>query len=366
MMKKFPVGLMLSLPFIYSVCVAEPTAFYTQKDFTTINKVDTHVHINSGAFALVELAQELGFKLITINVDYPDFPPVEKQFQLSLDLQARAPQTLAYAGTFLMDTWNEPLWKQKTIEQIKRVRSQGALAIKVWKNVGMDVRNSDGELVMVDDAKLAGIFDFMQSQHIPLIGHQAEPKNCWLPVSEMTTLNDKAYFTHHPQYHMYKHPEMPSYEEQMQHRNAMLEAHPSLQFIGAHVASLEWSVDRLAAFLDRFPNATVDLAARMGQIQYQSQKDYQKVRDFFIKYSSRILYATDFTQSPKQTAEEVKQQAKAIWLSDWQYLTSDQIMSSAVVDGKFKGLHLPKNVIDNIYYQNAIRVFPSLSSNVAN
>ena len=44
----------------------------------------------------------------------------------------------------------------------------------------------------------------------------------------------------------------------------MLEKNPELIFIGAHMGSLEWSVDELAKRLDKFPNMSVDMAARIG------------------------------------------------------------------------------------------------------
>ena len=357
---KTKIWLLSCLVLTTTSCQATSPSFYTMEDFTKINKVDTHVHINSTSPAMVDVAKELGFQLITINVDYPDFPAVPEQYQIGLSEKKRAPETVAFAGTFLMDTWGKPQWQQTTIEQIARVRKNGAVAIKVWKNIGMSERNASGDLIMIDDPSFSPVFEYMAEHHIPLIGHQAEPRNCWLPVSEMTVLNDKEYFANHPGYHMYKHPEMPGYEAHMEHRNAMLEAHPSLEFVGAHVASLEWSVDRVAAFLDRFPQAKVDLAARIGQFQYQSQQDYQKVREFFIKYSDRILYATDLTQSPEQTVAFTKEEVAGVWRSDWQYLASGEIMSSAFVEGSFKGLHLPKETIDNIYYNNAIQQFPSL------
>ena len=47
-------------------------------------------------------------------------------------------------------------------------------------------------------------------------------------------------------------------------------AHPALRFDAVHLASLEWDVDRVAAFLDRFPNADVDVAARLVHLEYQA------------------------------------------------------------------------------------------------
>lgn len=351
------------VPFLAALLSSQLTfagedTFYGSADFAAIQKIDTHVHINSASDAMINAAKQNRFELITINVDYPAFPPVDEQYKISLNAKAQFPDVVAFAGTFKMDNWQEASWQQQTIEQIKQVVSMGAVAIKVWKNVGMSVRNSNGELIMIDDPLFEPVFSYMASHQIPLIGHQAEPKNCWLPVDQMTVLNDKEYFTNHPEYHMYKHPDMPGYEDHMAHRNAMLTAYPALHFVGAHVASLEWSVDRLAEFLDSFPSANVDLAARMGQIQYQSQHDYNKVRHFFIQYADRLLYATDLTQSPDQDDESIMNDAIQVWKSDWRYLTSDDTMTSATVEGNFKGLHLPKRVIDKIYYHNAVTQFP--------
>ena len=94
--------------------------------------------------------------------------------------------------------------------------------------------------------------------------------------------NDRSYFARRTRkYHMFKHPEMPSYEDQIAARDRMLAKHPDLRFVGAHLASLEWSVDRLGEFFDRFPNALADTAARMGQLQYQSNREREKVRRIF-------------------------------------------------------------------------------------
>ena len=71
-----------------------------------------------------------------------------------------------------------------------------------------------------------------------LLGHQGEPKNCWLPLDQMTVNSDREYFKAHPQYHMYLQPDMPSYERQMAVRDAMLARHPGLKFVGVHMASI--------------------------------------------------------------------------------------------------------------------------------
>ena len=68
---------------------------------------------------------------------------------------------------------------------------------------------------------------------------------------------------------MYLHPEMPSYQDQIDSRDRMLAKHKNLPFLAAHLASLEWSVDELAKFLDRFPNAVVGVAERLEILQHR-------------------------------------------------------------------------------------------------
>ncbi|HEX9652122.1 MAG TPA: amidohydrolase family protein, partial [bacterium] len=273
------------------------------------------------------------------------------------------PDLIAFASTFSMAGWDEPDWQEKVMRRLDDSFAKGAVAVKVWKNIGMEFRASDGKLVMIDDPKFDAVFDPIRQQQKVLIGHQGEPKNCWLPIAEMTVNNDKGYFENHPQYHMFVHPEMPSYEDQMAARDRMLEKNREIHFMGAHLASLEWSVDEIAKFLDRFPNATADLAARMGQVQYQSSRDREKVRLFFSKYQDRILYATDLTQAPDANPEEFKTEVHAKWLDDWKYLNTDSIMSVPELDESFQGLALPKTVVNKIYRLNAQRVFSAAWKN---
>jgi len=336
--------------------------FYSLNDYLSVNKVDAHVHANSTNSAFIELAIKNNFKLLSINVDYPDFPAIEKQLDITTKFKAEHPDVLAFASTFSMKEWSNSQWSSEVISSLEDSFEKGAVAVKIWKNIGMDFRNKNDELIQLNNAKFIPIFNFLSDQGVPLIGHQAEPKNCWLPVSEMTVTNDQQYFTNHPQYHMYLHPKLPSYEDHMQIRNEVLSNYPKLNFVGAHLASIEWSVDELAKFLDSFPLATVDMAARMGQIQYQSKRDYNKVRNFFIKYQDRLLYATDLTHQPQEPIDESSNKVFANdvenrWRSDWQYLTSMDEMTTIEVEGYFQGLHLPKKIINKIYETNALKTY---------
>src|SRR5450631_70245 len=331
----------------------------TTDDFSSLEKIDVHVHINSPDSALVDQAAQDHFRLLTINVDYPDFPPLAEQRRLAHSQVASHPALLAYAASFSMRGWDEPDWQQRAIRDLDAEFAAGAVAVKVWKNIGMEFRDAQGRLIMIDDPKFGPVFAFIRERNRVLIGHEGEPHNCWLAIADMTVNGDKEYFREHPQYHMFLHPELPSYEAQMAARDRMLAKNPHLKFMGAHMASLEWSVDKLAAFLHRYPDAVVELAARMGQVQCQSNQSRPKVRQFFIRYQDRLLYGTDLTQEPGADPQALRREAHDTWARDWQYLSTDSTFRVPDLDVPVRGLALPKTVVQKIYRSNAERWFPT-------
>jgi predicted TIM-barrel fold metal-dependent hydrolase len=156
---------------------------------------------------------------------------------------------------------------------------------------------------------------------------------------------------------MYLHPEMPSYEDQLAARDHLLEKHPGLRFAGAHLGSLEWSVDELARFLDRFPHVIVETAARIRDLQYQSSQDRDRVRRFFIEYQDRIAYGTDLTVRPDADVEEAIADARRRWRSDWTYFATDGEVEVSQLAEPVRGLQLPRSVVEKLYRRNAARFF---------
>jgi predicted TIM-barrel fold metal-dependent hydrolase len=335
------------------------TENYSMEDFNRVNKIDTHAHINTEGKTMINEARAKNFRLMVMAVDVvPDYPPMQEQLRVRIKHYQEDPDVFTFSTAFTLDGWDNPDWSDKVIIKLSKDFKNGALGVKVWKNIGMDARDNKGNLIMLDDPKFDPVFQFIKAQNKVLLSHAGEPKNCWLPLDEMTVKNDRDYFGQHPEYHMYLHPEMPSYEDQINARDNMLRRNPGLTFIGTHLASLEWSVDEVAEFLDNFPDTSVDLAERLSHVQYQSLEDYEKVRDFFIKYQDRILYGTDFQQLEDSDPVELRKIMNERWLLDWQYLNTEEEVTVPELDTPVKGLALPKVVIDKIYRLNAERIFP--------
>ncbi|HLA52059.1 MAG TPA: amidohydrolase family protein [Flavitalea sp.] len=337
--------------------------YYTVNDYDTVDKFDTHVHINTNDSSFIEMARRNKFNLVSLNVAAPGYPTIEDQQNFTTRHLKNYPSGFAYTTTFNIEHLDDKNWASKTLAYLKSSFERGAIGVKVWKNIGMEYKNKDGKFVMIDNFQLDTIFDFIEANDKTLVGHLGEPRNCWLPLDQMTVKNDHDYFKEHPEYHMFLHPDYPSYEDQINARDHMLRKHPKLRFDGAHLGSLEWNLGALSKHLDSFPEMAVDMAARIPHIQYLTQKDRDSVYDFFIKYQDRMLYATDTEIDDSMDIPKKLKEFEATWKNNWQFFVTDDSLQVAEVEGKFRGLHLPKEVVDKIYRKNAMRWFPAFKIN---
>jgi predicted TIM-barrel fold metal-dependent hydrolase len=150
---------------------------------------------------------------------------------------------------------------------------------------------------------------------------------------------------------------MPSHDSILAARDRMLKAHPALRFDSVHLASLEWDVDKVAAFLNHFPHARVDVAARLVHLEYQATANPDKVRRFLIRYQDRILYGSDDAYGPVDSDPAAVKDVHDGWLQDWRFLVTSDPMHSEDFAASFHGLQLPREVIDKIYRRNAEVLF---------
>ena len=343
---------------ISSVLIVSCQSYYTAEDFYKVPKIDAHIHYSYANPVLMEQAQKDNFRLITVNVETQTNPHIDVQETVAIELMTDHQANLAFLSTFGSDDWDSVGWAEGAITRIDKSAEKGASGVKIWKTFGMQIVDTDSNFVFIDHEQLSPVFNHMENREIPLLAHIGEPKNCWLPLDEMTTANDRNYFSSHPEFHMYLHPEMPSYEKIMETRDRVLAKHSGLKVVGAHFGSVEWDLDSLAMRFDKYPNFAVDMAARIGHMHFQSDKDYGKTRNFFIKYRLRILYGTDI--GVRSEAIKSGDRFHDEWYSDWIYLATDQEFHSDLINKKVKGLKLPKEVIDDIYFNNSTKWYPGV------
>lgn len=324
-------------------------SYYSVEDFKSVKKFDTHIHINTDETAFIKLAKEDNFQFLDIVDDRPFGLSWTEQQRLAFLHLKNFPGQMEVATTFSVKGFNDKGWAENTISDLKQSLSKGARAVKIWKNIGMDLRDENGKFVMLDDSRLSPVFRFLSQNGIPLIGHNGEPRDCWLPLDKMTF--SKSYYGSHPEYHMYLHPEYPSYEDHIKARDNLLEKYPDLKFVGAHLGSLEWSLDELAKRFERFPNMRVDLS-RITNLQLHTLNDREKTRNFFIKYQDRLVYGTDRAIHAGAGTADFTKGIHDAWLRDWIFFVTDDPIKLAGF-GDLRGLKLPAVVIDKIYFKNA-------------
>lgn len=315
-------------------------------------KVDAHFHANIFDPAYLRIAKDYAVQYLTINTDTAIFPPLEEQEAVALEMIRAYPQLFAYITSFSMKGWQDSGWQDAVIRRIAHSISQGAVGVKIWKNIGMELRKADGSFLMADDPVFDSVYQYLLDNGIPILAHLGEPKNCWLPLEAMTTERNRRYYQAHPGFHAYLHPEIPGYEEQLAARDRVLEHYPGLIFVGAHLGSMEWSIDELAKRLDRYPNFQVDLSSRIGHLQLQSVKRYEAVRQFMLRYADRILYGTDAYDNPAKL--------EAALVNDWTFLATEDFGPSPEVAGQFRGLGLPEEILYQLYFGNARRIYGRL------
>ena len=338
-------------------CNGKRIVYYSPDDFLKVPKIDVHFHYETLDDSYLLFADSLGFRLVSPNVD--SGRSIEEQLNITRELKKRHPDKFAFFGTFGVEHFGDDDFATRIIERIDSCMEAGASGIKIWKNIGMVLQDTNETFIMADHPAFDPVFRYLEEKKIPMMAHLGEPKNCWLPLDEMTLDNDRNYFANNPQYHMFLHPEAPSYDDHIAVLDNLLERYPGIDYTGAHLASLEWSVDEVARRLDSYPNLLVEFSARIGHLQYQSIGEYQKVRDFMIRYQDRIMYGTDVGVSARNTNyQAVTESLRKRWYDQWLWLTTDlDVVVHDLSDRPVKGIKLPAEVVDKIYFRNAERFF---------
>lgn len=138
----------------------------------------------------------------------------------------------------------------------------------------------------------------------------------------------------------------------------VLQRHPNLTLIVAHCSWLicqDAQIDYLRYLLSTYPNFYVDLAATF---QYFHLVDHANLRDFLVKYADRIMYGTDISSIRRQ--EEIPAYIER-FSRTFRILETDQMVEGGFFGmNPVKGLNLPKDVLEKIYYKNALKLYPGL------
>ena len=320
------------------------------KSFATLRPIDAHVHVFKTDPAFQAMLERLHLTLLNILV-MDDTLSYRKQLKPQVDdafaLRRSSHEHVVLCTTFDPYKFNNASFTADAIKQIDQSFAAGVVAVKVWKNLGMEIKNADGKFVMPDDPKLEPIYRDIAKHGKTLLNHAAEPDVAWGPPDPADP--SWSYYQENPQWFLYNKPGVPSKQTILQARDHLLAANPDLRVVGVHLGSMEKDIDNIARHLDQYPNFAVDMAARM---EYLMMASPDKLRAFLIKYQDRVLYGTDLDLLATADVAETLKDWESTYVRDWKFLATDETFKS---EGReVRGLKLPEAVLRNIFRENAL------------
>lgn len=325
-------------------------------NFAEIQPVDVHTHIYKDDPELNALIKRLNLRTVNICViddRDPDFNGLELQRTEVLKVRQSTRGRVVFCTTFNPYGFEQPGFSDSAIHQLNEDFGHGAVAVKIYKVMGMEMKNKVGKWVMADYPAFEPIYRDIASHNRTLIAHQAEPDSCWQPPNPASP--DYSYYKEHPGEYAYVHPEWPSKAAILAARDHLLEQNPKLRVVGAHLGSMETNVDDIARRFDRYPNFAVDMAARIPYFMLQPR---DKVRAFLLKYQDRVLYGTDLVVFPRSKTEDTLAEFRKTYARDWKFFSTDQKVE--YMGHTYQGLALPRPVLRKLFHDNAVRWFPGL------
>ena len=240
---------------------------------------------------------------------------------------------------------DEPGYPERAAAQFEQDLKNGAQGLKIFKQFGMDMKDTKGQRIHVDDPRFDGVFEMCAKYKVPVLIHTAEPAAFFDPQDKFNErwLELKQFPNRARPPERY-----PSWKTLMDEHFHLIEKHPKTTFISAHLAWMGNDLGELGRRLDKYPNMMTEIAAVVAELGRQPRF----ARQFFTKYQNRLLFGKD-------TYEPVE------------YHTYFQLFETA--DEYFDyfrkrhafwqlyGLDLPDDVLKKLYYKNALRIIPGLN-----
>ena len=333
-----------------------PNAGNDLEAFAAMEPIDTHVHVFRSDPDFTNLLARLRLHLLDICVAdrHRIYADLATELARANGFVHGSQGHAKFCVTFNPFDFQQKDFAPKTIKQLRQEFEDGAVAVKIWKNIGMELTKPDGSYVMPDDPVFEPIYKAIAAENKTLVAHVAEPSSCWQAPNPESP--DYDYYKENPQWYMYLHPDHPRKEVILAARDHLLAENPNLRVVGAHLGSMETDVDEIAKRFDRYPNFAVDTAARMEYLMIEPR---EKVRNFLIKYQDRVLYGTDLEFLSDETTAEALKDWQETYARDWKFLATDQTLDFK--GHKIEGLNLPAPVLHRIFHENAVHWIPGIA-----
>ena len=284
--------------------------------------IDVHTHGTSGYVNNTERIKE--------KVDAINASPYKDRFRVFANV--------AWEGA------GGPGWEQKAVADLRAAVKNGAIGLKIFKELGLRHKKADGTRLAVDDPALDPVWALCGELGIPVIIHTAEPQEFFSPVDNHNErwLELSLFPGRQSPPTIY-----PTFEQLMKERDTMFSKHPKTRFVGAHFNWYGNDLGRAARQLETQKNVYLEVAA----VLYEFGRQPYAAAQFFTKYQDRVLFGKDTFEATEypyywrvfETRDEYFDYYRpyhAFW--------------------KLYGMGLTDPVLKKLYYQNALKIYPGL------
>ncbi len=228
----------------------------------------------------------------------------------------------------------------RSVRRLEQCVAAGAIGVKIWKDLGLRLRDRDGSLLRIDDPRLDPLFARAAEMGVFIMFHTADPAAFFLPTDAQNERFEE--LSAHPDWSFYG--SAFSREELLAQRNRVFARHPKTQFVAAHMGEQPEDLAAVAALLETYPNVQLDMSARVAELGRQPFT----ARRFFLRFADRILFGADLLPE------------EAMYRAHYRFFeTEDEFFeypSHASRQGRWQiyGLALPDEVLERIYRGNAL------------
>lgn len=164
---------------------------------------------------------------------------------------------------------------------------RGARGLKVWKNLGLNIQDADGSVILPDDGRVIEIIAHAGQIGLPVLIHTADPKAFFEPLDARNERLDELlqerdwWFGDASRY--------PRFGRLMEALHALVLACPGTRFVGAHAGCAAEDLALVESLLSRAPNFAIDIAGRMAELGRQPRRFAALVN----RFPDRVLFGTD-------------------------------------------------------------------------
>jgi predicted TIM-barrel fold metal-dependent hydrolase len=236
-------------------------------------------------------------------------------------------------------------------DNVRESVARGAAGLKVWKDLGLHLRDDGGSLVAVNDLRLDGVWDVIAGAGVPVTIHVGDPIAFFEPLDETNERLEE--LVAHPDWWFGDRSRFPTFDRIMDDLEALIARRPDVAFVGAHVLCCAEDPAWVARMLETYPNAFADIGARIPELG----RVPRATRELIVGHPDRFVFGTD-AFPPDRAVYETHRRFLETADESFAYSPDD-----VPAEGRWtiSGIDLPAEVMTKLYAGTIRGLVPALA-----